>query len=407
MITEQGGVTSHAAVLAREMGIPAVTGVDQATQRIRTGDWLLIDGDRGEVTPISGITPAPEPQHVVSEGASDIASEPLSFLDRPSRSLPSQESPAEDMSPTVASITGTQLFVTLSQTESIAKALALPIDGVGLLRSELMLLEALQQQHPDTWIQQGRQAELTQRVVESLQTFAHSFAPHPVFYRSVDWRSDEFGHGHPPLLPDPNPALGARGSLRYQLEPALFEIELAALRQVQQQGYSNLHLILPFVRTVEEFLFCRQRVEQAGLRQNPQFQLWIMAEVPSVLLLLPDYIAAGIQGIAIGSNDLTQLLLGVDRNHPQLAAAFDQRHPAVLRAMRQIIQTARQAGIPCSLCGQAPSRHPEIIDELVRWGITAISVDLNEVVATRAAIVRAEQRLLLELAQQRLNRHPG
>ncbi|WAL62734.1 putative PEP-binding protein [Thermocoleostomius sinensis] len=406
IITEQGGMTSHAAVLARELGLPAITGVLNATQQIRTGDWLHMDGDRGEILPIAEVV---QSDSVVTDPTvTDPAMLHLRFH-QPSQFTEhfrlNQVLTADTASILLdSSIASTQLFVSLSQPASIARAANLPVDGVGLLRSELMLLDVLQQHHPTSWLEPNQQADLIQSLAQPLQAFAQAFAPRPVFYRSADLRPDEFSHLiDPDRPPESNPALGLRGSLRYQTEPGLFDIELAALRQVQQQGYTNLHLILPFVRTVEEFTFCRQRVEQAGLRQNPHFQLWIMAEVPSVLLLLPDYIAAGVEGVAIGSNDLTQLLLGVDRNQPQLASAFNQRHPAVLRAMHQIIQTAKQAGIPCSVCGQAPTQYPEIINLLVRWGVTAISVDLNEVAATREAIVRAEQRLLLEMARQRLN----
>jgi pyruvate,water dikinase len=127
-----------------------------------------------------------------------------------------------------------------------------------------------------------------------------------------------------------------------------------------------------------------------------------MAEVPSVLFLLPDYFKAGVQGISIGTNDLTQLLLAADRDRTQLGSALDGRHPAVMRALKQLIQTARSAGIPCSICGQAPAQYPEIIDSLVEWGITSISVDVNDVERTYSAIARAEQRLLLEAARQKL-----
>jgi pyruvate,water dikinase len=182
----------------------------------------------------------------------------------------------------------------------------------------------------------------------------------------------------------------------------VFELELKALATVQQAGYSNIHLILPFVRTVEEFAFCRRKVEQAGLTDVSQFQLWIMAEVPSVLFLLPEYVKAGVAGISIGTNDLTQLLLGVDREQGQFARVFDERHPAVMRAIAQLIEMAKSAGIPCSICGQAPALYPEIIDKLVEWGITSISVEQEAVKRTYQAITRAEQRLILAAARREL-----
>jgi pyruvate,water dikinase len=409
IITEQGGMTSHGAVLAREIGIPAITGAINATQMIETGDYLLADGDRGEVYRVTEGS-APQAEYRSHEGESantDAAAPPPVALLPPSESsqvlrqvksplLPQFSNKLYSPSFPIA----TQLFVTLSQPDAIARVKDWPIDGVGLLRSELMLLEALEQRHPRVWMQQGQLAELTHRIAEQIQCFAQAFAPRPVFYRSTDFRSNEFAHlaGQSGVI-ETNPMLGLRGALSYQADPALFEVELTALRQVQQQGYTNVHLILPFVRTVEEFSFCRQRVEQAGLTQNPLFQLWIMAEVPSILLLLPDYIQAGVQGIAIGSNDLTQLILGVDRDQPQLATVFNPLHPAVMRAIQQLIQTAREAEIPCSICGQAPGYYPELIDALVRWGITAISVNPDEILAVRGTIARAEYRLLLEAAR--------
>ncbi|NJR65217.1 MAG: phosphoenolpyruvate synthase [Leptolyngbyaceae cyanobacterium CRU_2_3] len=339
IITEQGGITSHGAILARELGIPAVVGVQGATQQICTGDPILINGDRGEV-----------------------------YLKAEHWELQKQASPlSRTLTRSVYPKIATQLFVTLSQPESIAQAASLPVDGVGLLRAELLLLDALENQGE----------ALSERIACLVQQFAAVFAPRPVFYRSLDFRSPK----SPSLteISEPNPVLGVRGTFSYQLNPTVFSRELEALHQVQQNGYANVHLILPFVRTVEEFIFCRQWVEQAGLTQNPHFRLWIMAEVPSVLLLLPDYVQAGVQGIAIGINDLTQLLLGVDRDHPQMQPAFNQRHPAVMRTIQHLIQTAQQLGIPCSICGQAPNQPIETIEALVRWGITAISVDLSEV----------------------------
>jgi pyruvate, water dikinase len=186
-------------------------------------------------------------------------------------------------------------------------------------------------------------------------------------------------------------------------DPTCFDLELEALAQVQEMGYANLHLMLPFVRTVEEFVFCRRRVEQTELTENPQFQLWIMAEVPSVLFLLFDYVKAGVQGISIGTNDLTQLLLATDRDRETLGSNLNSSHPAVKRALKQLIETAKNAGVPCSICGQAPTQYPELIDLLVLWGISSISVDINEVERTYYAIARAEQRLLLEAARRRVN----
>lgn len=259
-------------------------------------------------------------------------------------------------------------------------------------------------QHPAQWLAPDGGEEFVEKLAAQLCRFAQVLLPRPVFYRSLDLRAHEFQRflGNELTPVEANPMLGLRGTFSYLLEPTLFRLELAALAQVQRLGYANMHLLLPFVRTVEEFQFCRQQVVAAGLFQQPQFQLWIMAEVPSVLFLLPEYVKAGVQGISIGTNDLTQLLLGVDRDQGPMATAFDERHPAVVAAIAQLVQEAKHHGIPCSICGQAPVQYPDLIDHLIRWGITSISVTPEAVESTYWAIARAERRLLLEVARQTL-----
>ncbi|MBG1264254.1 putative PEP-binding protein [Nostoc commune] len=388
IITEQGGLTSHAAILARELGIAAVVNATSATSLIQTGERLLLDGDRGEVYRIKG------------EGESGREKE-MEMRKMPENPLHLPISPSHPVTSHLPMI-ATQLLVNLSQSSLIEQVQSFPVDGVGLLRSELMVLNILSGQHPNSWILGGRQAELLELWSEQIMQFARAFAPRPVFYRSLDWPQDL------PSLSDnfqsaTQSMLGERGTFSYLRNPAVFELELQALARVQQAGYSNVNLLLPFVRTVEEFVFCRRKVEQALLTEVSEFQLWMMAEVPSVLFLLPEYIKAGAAGISIGTNDLTQLLLGVDREQGQLGKVFNERHPAVMSAIAQLIQMAKSAGIPCSICGQAPAIYPEIIDKLVEWGITSISVEPEAVERTYQAIARAEQRLLLAAARRKLH----
>ncbi len=359
LITEQGGLTSHGAILARELGIPAVVGVRQATQRVQTGQSIGIDGDRGLVD----LTP----------------SQPASI----------HPSPETAIGPAFTHPISTQLWINLSQPSQVDRAARFPIDGVGLIRAELMAIEALEARSPTVWLKEKRSVDFIDRMAKAIEIFARTFAPRPVFYRAFDVVSSEA---------NPSP-LGVRGTYGIRLHPTLFEWELAALAKVRA-SYANVHLILPFVRTVEEFRFCQTRVRQVGLPDYQTMQLWMMAEVPSVLFLLTDYIHAGVQGIAIGSNDLTQLLLGVDRDCPQMAQGIDPLHPAVMNAMQQLVTAAIAQGIPCSMCGDAPARYPALIKALVQWGITAISVPLDAIEPTYKAIVRAERRLLLDAARR-------
>ena len=346
MITEQGGLTSHGAILARELAIPAIVGVKNATEIIRSGEIILVDGTRGII----------------------------SLASQENISLPPQP-PRETDGTAIA----TRLMVNLSQTESIARIQNLPIDGIGLLRSEWMILELLSQRSLEEWLTPEHQGELIERLSDLIAQFALSIQPKPLFYRSFDAQHS---------------AKDSRGTHGYILDPTLFDLELQALRRVQTTSATNINLLLPFVRGVEEFIFCRQRVQSALLTQVPSFQLGIMVEVPGVIFQLRDYVQAGVQLIAIGTNDLTQLLLGSDRE--DFSEYFNARHPAVRAALKQIITQAKVLQIPCSVCGMAIVQYPEIIDDLIAWGVTSLSVDTEAVLATREAIVRAERRFLLE-----------
>lgn len=353
IIVETGGVTSHAAIVARELNIPAIVDAAEATKIIANQRKIFLDGDTGRVY-------------------RDEDRQHLSF------SHVSLSTPNYPIS--------TRLMVNLSQPEAIPRALKLPVDGVGLLRSELMLGELLASQPMAIWQQQPQ--GLLDRLIELLRQFTAAFAPRPVFYRSIDWYARDS---------TANPIVGNRGTYRYLTDTSLFDTELKAIATVMAEGHSNLNLILPFVRSVEEFNFCRHRLQNANLTTSHELPLWIMAEVPSAIFLLDEYIRAGVKGVAIGTNDLTQLLLGVDRERSDFHhRGLTANHPAMRKAIAMVIQTAKANQIPCSICGQAPVQYPDLIERLVEWGITSISVEPEAVEDTYRAIARAERRLLLD-----------
>jgi pyruvate,water dikinase len=265
-----------------------------------------------------------------------------------------------------------------------------------------MVIEALEGKHPRLLLEEGRGGDFVERMAEGLTTFAAGFAPRPITYRTIDFRTNEFRNleGGERFEPEEaNPMIGVRGALRYTREPELFALELEALRRVWDAGYTNLHVMLPFVRTTTELARCRDLVAESGLPARRGFELWIMAEVPSVLFNLERYAALGIAGISIGSNDLTQLVLGADRDSGEMAETFDERDLAVVDYLEQLIPRARALALKTSICGQAPSVHPEYADLLVRAGIDAISVNPDVVGRTRRLIDAAERRLLLTAAR--------
>ena len=335
--TDSGGMTCHAAIVSRELGIPCVVGTQSATHKLRDGELVTVDATRG----------------VVIEGAQAVAPE------------------TSQSGPTVASaapaVTATSLLLNLSEPSQVARAASLDVDGVGLLRAELMLIEALEGKHPRLLLEEGRSDEFVERMAEGLTTFAAGFAPRPVTYRTTDFRTNEFRNLEGGARYEPeeaNPMIGVRGALRYTREPELFGVELEAIRRVWDAGLTNLHVMLPFVRTVPELERCRALVAASGLLDRPGFELWIMAEVPSVLFNLERYAALGVAGISIGSNDLTQLLLGADRDSGELAELFDERDPAVVDYLQALIPKACALGLKTSICGQAPSVHPEYTELL-------------------------------------------
>ena len=283
---------------------------------------------------------------------------------------------------------GTLVYVNVAFPDRAAAAAALPVDGVGLLRAELMLTSALDNTHPRKLIAEGRAQEFVDRMVDSLLQVTRPFAPRPVVYRTTDLRTNEFRKldGGEPYEPhEDNPMIGYRGCYRYLRDPEVFALELEALARVREET-PNLHVMIPFVRTRWELEQCLETIDASPLGRQRGLKRWIMAEVPSVVFQLEAYAELGIDGVSIGSNDLTQLMLGVDRDSELCAELFDESDAAVLAAIDLIIATAHACGLTSSLCGQAPSNRPEFAEHLVQQGITSISVNPDAVDRARAAI---------------------
>jgi pyruvate,water dikinase len=264
---------------------------------------------------------------------------------------------------------------------------------VGIVRAEFFALSLAT--HPAQLIAEGGEDKFIDVFAAGLEKIAADFAPRPVIYRTLDLKSNEYAGllgGEKFEEREENPMIGLRGCARYLADPASFRLELRAVKRVRDSGLKNVRVMVPFVRFPHELATCRGMMEAEGLFADVDFELWMMAEVPSTVLRVDDFLPY-VSGVSIGSNDLTQLILGIDRDSRKLAPSFDERDPAVLAAIEQIAAAARRHGKQVSICGDAPSRHADIVEKLIAAGLTSISVSPEAFARTVQLVSDAEAKL--------------
>ncbi len=369
---------SHAAIVSRELGIPCVVGTGTATHVLKTGQVVTVDGASGKV--YKGKV---EISHQQSASGIQLRAESRQLI-------------AGNVVTTVP-ITATKVYLNLAEPTKADEYAQLPVDGVGLLRAEFIIANI--GEHPHAMMKAGRSKEYVQKLSDGIGTIAQAFNPRPVVYRFTDFKTNEYRSlkgGEKYEEQESNPMIGYRGASRYIRDPEEFALEIEAIKAVRDGlDLKNLHVMIPFVRRVDEFTRVRDLIHQNGLKQEADFKLWMMVEVPSTIFEIQKYIDEGIDGISIGSNDLTQLILGIDRDSSKLATEFDERYPAVMEAMIDVIKTCRKSNVSASICGQAPSVYPEVTEALVKAGITSVSVAPDVAVSTRKLIASVERKLIL------------
>lgn len=371
IVTDEGGQTSHAAIVSRELGIPCVVGTKEATKVLKNENLITVNGSTGEIYKAR-----------VRPMTNNI------FLDE-------KVSPEPSVVRSVVLKTATKIMVNLAEPELAETISQKNVDGVGLLRAEFMMSQI--GIHPKKLIKDKKEKTYIKNLKAGIEKIAKAFNPRPVIYRASDFKTNEYRHliGGKEFEPEEeNPFIGYRGAYRYLSEPRVFEMELEAIKQVRESGLKNLWLMIPFVHQVWELREVKKIMAAKKIMRSPSFQLWMMVEIPSNVILLEDFIQQGIDGVSIGSNDLTMLLLGVDRDNSELAKIFSERDPAVLWAIEKTIKTCQKNKISCSICGQAPSQYPDLVEKLVDWGITSISVNPDVIERTREIVYDAERKKL-------------
>jgi pyruvate, water dikinase len=368
IVTDLGGRTSHAAIVSRELGIPAVVGTVHATKMLTNGEIITVDGAQGKVY----------------EGNIAVEKEKVNTI-------------LSDSEVDVTKVkTATKVYVNLAEPELAEEMSKRNVDGIGLLRAEFIIANI--GTHPMKFVKEKKQKDFIKKLAEGLEKFAEAFYPRPVVYRFNDFKSNEYANlkgGKEFEKEEPNPMIGYRGVSRYIKEPEVFDMELEAIKYVRnKKGFKNLWIMMPFVRTIDQLREVKRLVSAAGLRRSGQFKFWMMVEIPSNVILLDEFLDEGIDGVSIGTNDLTMLTLGVDRDNERVADSYSEMNEAVQRSLEKIVTTCKRRKVTCSVCGQAPSVFPELVEKLVDWGVTSVSVSPDVIDKTRGIVYEVEKKVL-------------
>ena len=375
IVTDSGGMTCHASIVSRELGIPCIVGTksrgEAATVTIPDGIDVTIDATHG----------------VVYEGIIEEA--------KKENQAGAAVAVAEYFPPT-----GTKVYMNLGDPELAEKYSSLPCDGIGLMREEFIWTTYIHE-HPLYLIKTGHPEKVVDQLAEGMRQVCQAMAPRPVTLRFSDFKSSEYrdlkgGDEFEPY--EPSALLGWRGASRYYDPKYIeaFKLECQAVVKVREEfGLKNLNVMIPFCRNVEECEKVVKIMAECGLERGKDFKVWLMAEIPSNIILA-DQFNKYVDGYSIGSNDLTMLVLGCDRDNDTVSHIYDERNLAVRRAVRHLIEVAHSEGKTVSICGQAPSVYPEFCEFLIKSGIDSISVNPDTVKFTKKLVAQVEQRGMLD-----------
>ncbi len=373
IVTDEGGVTCHAAIISRELGIPCVAGTGEATTVLEENSKITIDGKKGLV--YEGEFGGDKDDVEADETQINVGAAPI--------------------------VTVTDVKVNVSMAEAAKKAYATGADGVGLLRTEHMMLAT--GIVPYKFIDEGREDELVQVLVDNILKVVDVFYPKTVWYRTLDAPTDEFktlegGENEPD---EANPMLGWRGIKRELDQPDILKAEFKAIKKLHEKGYTNIGIMIPLSQSPAELVKAKELCAEVGFIPHKDVDFGMMVEIPAAAILIDEYIAEGIDFVSLGTNDLTQYTLAVDRNNEFVAKHYREEHPAVMALIERTIKHCAAAGVTCSICGQAGSV-PHIVEKLVKFGITSVSSNTDAVEEVRKTVARAEKKIMLDAARKQL-----
>lgn len=366
VITDEGGITSHAAIVSRELGVPAIVGTTEATDTLENGDMVTVDADKG----------------VVRGGGQSSSESPEDELDELRPDTP------------VTPMTATEVKVNVSLPQAAERAAATGADGVGLLRLEHLILSL--EQTPDNFIEEDGEDQFIEKLVEGIQTVAEEFYARPVRIRTLDAPTDEFreleGGDSEPI--EDNPMLGYRGIRRSLDSETIFRCQLEAYKRLRDIGYDNIEIMFPLINDADDVDNIMEHMKSVGI--SPKNTRWgVMIETPSSAIQIDEITDRPVDFVSFGTNDLTQYTLAVDRNNERVSDRFDETHNSVVTLVKDVIEVCREKNVDSSICGEAASKS-KMIEELVESGVTSVSVNIDAVRDVQHEIKRKEQRLILD-----------
>ncbi len=365
IVTDEGGMTCHAAIVSREMGTPCIVGTQHATDMLKDGEMITVHATRG----------------IVYEGKIEATE--------------TKKESVGSASPCTEVVTATEIKVITDLPDFASRAASTGADGVGLVRLEIIIANG--SIHPAEYVRQKREEDYVHLLKEGIRKIAKAFVHKPVWVRCSDMRSDEYRNlqGGDKEPHETDPMIGWHGIRRLLDEPKILRAEFQAVKELHDEGFDNVGIMLPFIIRVDELRRAKELMKEVGLEPCKEIDFGIMVETPAACWVIEDLCKEGISFVSFGTNDLTQLTLGIDRNNERIAHLFSEMHPAVIGEIAKVVQVCKKYKVKTSICGQAGSK-PEMAEFLVRQGIDSISANADAVDGIRHTVAKVEKKILLD-----------